>query len=213
MFKKKKASEPAEQVPKAKKPIFKKVWFWVLVLAVIGAAFGGGGTTEETAVENEDASQVQEQESATTEDVVVDAEAIKEDAKAKDVDIYGAVLSAETKFSGMLDVMDTGSMLDVYDACKDTKDFAQDCWSFVSDCRDDLNDEYVDACQDYFIQIKIIADYVMDYIDDEKMEDLSKAKDGIEAMNAYIMNIVAQRLEYLAEAGFTDEEIAEMTAG
>lgn len=213
MLKKKKASESAEQTPKAKKPIYKKIWFWVLVLVIAGAGLGGGETQEETAATNDDASLVQEQDVGSSEESepVVDPEAVKADAKAKDLEIYSAVLSAETKFSGMLDVMETGSMLDVYDACKDTKDFAQDCWGRVSDQRDDLNKEYVSACQDYFVQIKIISDYLMDYIDDNKMEDLSKAKDGIETLNVYIMEIVSHRLTYLAEAGFTDEEITEIT--
>ena len=120
-------------------------------------------------------------------------------------------MSAETKFKGLVDTLDTGSMLDVYDACKDTKDFAQDCWGRVSDQKDDLNRDYVNSCQDYFVQIKIICEYIMDYIDDQKMEDLSKAKDGIESLNIYVMNVVSQRLTYLSDAGFTEDEIAEIT--
>lgn len=208
MFKKKKASEPIEQGKKPKKPIYKRVWFWVLVLAVIGAAFGGGGTSDESVSTNEDASQVQEQEASSGEKT----EGTKEGAQAKDTEIYSAVLSAETKFNSLLDLMDSGNLLDVYDGCKETHDFAQDCYGRISDQRDNLNKEYVEAAQMYCVQIKIVCEHLEDYINDQDMEDLSKAKEGMEYLNACILDVVTQRQAYLTEAGFTAEEIEEINS-
>jgi len=214
MFGKKKNVQPSQDGGKKKKPIYKRVWFWLLVLVVIGAAMGGN---EETAddPQQEDATRVEEQVEESPpveepEETEAPDESVKEDARIKDLEIYSAVLSAETKFNGMISIMDSGSPLDVYDACKDTKNFAQTCWGLVSDQKDDLNSDYAQACQYYFVEIKSICDDIMDYIDSQKMEDLSNAKAGIENLQNHVLNIISNRMTYLVDAGFTDEEIAQI---
>ena len=202
MFGKKKASVPTEKAPKAKKPIYKRIWFWVLVLGVVGMAMGGG-SEEGTTAEQPDQSQ--------TETVSASLDA-KEDAEAKDTAIYSAVLSAETKFNGLVNLMDSGNLLDIYDGCKETHDFAQDCWGRINDQKDDLNEDYVDAAKMYCVQIQIICENLEDYINDQDMEDLSKAKEGIEHLNACILDVVTQRQMYLTEVGFTTEEIEEINS-
>lgn len=201
MFGKKKKSEPEETVQKKKKPIYKRIWFWILVLGVIGIAMGGGSGED---VAGDQPEQSQEQ---TVENEAVVTEDVKEDAREKDTAIYGAVLSAETKYNGLIDLMDSGNLLDVYDGCKDTHDFAQDCWSRINDQKDDLNEEYVESAKLYCVQIQIISDHLKDYINDQDMEDLSKAKEGMEYLNACILDVVSQRMAYLTAAGFTAEEI------
>ena len=205
MFGKKK--EPAEITPKKKKPIYKRIWFWVLVLAIIGIGMGGSG--EDTTAEQPEQSQVQTQE-ADTEPVI--SEDVKAEARDKDTAIYGAVLSAETKFKGLVSLMDSGSLLDVYDGCKETHSFAQDCWSRINDQKDDLNEDYVEAAKMYCVQIQIVCDHLKDYINDQDMEELSKAKEGMEYLNACIIDVVTQRQLYLTEAGFTMEEIEEINS-
>lgn len=200
---------------KVKKPIFKRVWFWVVVVIVVFAALGslGGNDTEEGKVQNDTVhgeDQAQEKVSEEGSEPQNNDEDVKADAKSKDLEIYSAVLSAETKFNGMISELDSGNLLDIYDSCKETKDFAQDCWGRVSDQKDDLNEDYADACQSYFIEIKLICDDIMDYVDSQKMEDLSSAKEGIERINSHIVNIVSARMAYLVDAGFTDEEISEI---
>lgn len=202
MLRKKKASAPTEKAPKAKKPIYKRIWFWILVLGVVGMAIGGG-SGESTTAEQNDQSQ--------TETVTSSTDA-KEEAEAKDTAIYSSVLSAETKFNGIVDLMDSGNLLDVYDGCKETHDFAQDCWSRINDQKDDLNEDYVDAAKMYCVQIQIICENLEDYINDQNMEDLSKAKEGMEYLNACILDVVTQRQAYLTEAGFTTEEIEEINS-
>ena len=202
MFGKKKASAPTEKAPKAKKPIYKRIWFWVLVLGVFGMAMGGG-SEEGTTAEQPDQSQ--------TETVSASPDT-KEEAEAKDTAIYSAVLSAETKFNGLVNLMDSGNLLDIYDGCKETHDFAQDCWGRINDQKDDLNEEYVDAAKMYCVQIQIICENLEDYINDQDMEDLSKAKEGMEYLNACILDVVTQRQAYLTNAGFTAEEIEEINS-
>lgn len=202
MLRKKKASAPTEKAPKAKKPIYKCIWFWILVLGVVGMAMGGG-SGESTTAEQNDQSQ--------TETVTSSTDA-KEEAEAKDTAIYSSVLSAETKFNGIVDLMDSGNLLDVYDGCKETHDFAQDCWSRINDQKDDLNEDYVDAAKMYCVQIQIICENLEDYINDQNMEDLSKAKEGMEYLNACILDVVTKRQAYLTEAGFTTEEIEEINS-
>lgn len=206
MFGKKKNSEPKETAQKKKKPIYKRIWFWILVFGIVGIAMGGG-SGEEASVDQPEQSQEQtaEPQEAVTEDV-------KEDARAKDTAIYSAVLSAETKFNGLVDLMDSGNLLDIYDGCKDTHDFAQDCWSRINDQKDDLNEDYVESAKLYCVQIQIISDHLKDYINDQDMENLSKAKEGMEYLNACILDVVSQRMAYLTAAGFTTEEIEEINS-
>ena len=202
MFGKKRASAPTEKAPKAKKPIYKRIWFWVLVLGVVGMAMGGG-SEEGTTAEQPDQSQ--------TETVSASPDT-KEEAEAKDTAIYSAVLSAETKFNGLVNLMDSGNLLGIYDGCKETHDFAQDCWDRINDQKDDLNEDYVDAAKMYCVQIQIICENLEDYINDQDMEDLSKAKEGIEYLNGCILDVVTQRQMYLTEVGFTTEEIEEINS-
>lgn len=207
MFGKKKNSEPKETAQKKKKPIYKRIWFWILVLAIAGMAMGGGGSGDDTTAE--------QPEQAQTETVAEDtapSEDVKADARDKDTAIYGAVLSAETKYNGLIDLMGSDNLLDIYDGCKDTHDFAQDCWGRINDQKDDLNEDYVEAAKLYCVQIKIICEHLEDYINDQDMEDLSKAKEGMEYLNACILDVVAQRQAYLTAAGFTAEEIEEINA-
>ena len=203
MFGKKKNSEQVEPVQKKKKPIYKRIWFWVLVLVVIGIGMGGGG--DETTVDQPQQSQTEEVETVSTED-------IKADAQAKDTAIYSVVLSAETKYNGLISLMDSGNLLEIYDGCKETYGFAQDCWSRINDQKDDLNEDYVEAAKLYCVQIQIICDHLKDYINDQDMEELSKAKEGMEYLNTCIIDVVTQRQLYLTEAGFTMEEIEEINS-
>lgn len=202
MFSKKKTPEQAASTQKKKKPIYKRIWFWVLVLGIIGIGMGGG-SGEDTAAEQPQQVQTEDVETVSTED-------IKADVRSKDTAIYSAVLSAETKYNGLIDLMDSGSLLDVYDGCKETKAFAQDCWSRINDQKDDRNEDYVEAGKLYCVQIKIICDHLQDYINDQDMEDLSKAKASMEQLNALILDVVSQRMVYLTDAGFTTEEIEEI---
>ena len=201
MFGKKKTANQAAPTQKKKKPIYKRIWFWILVFGVIGIGMGGGSGED---VAGDQPEQSQEQ---TAENEAVVAEDMKEVARAKDTEIYSAVLSAETKYNGLIDLMDSGNLLDVYDGCKDTHDFAQDCWSRINDQKDDLNEEYVESAKLYCVQIQIISDHLKDYINDQDMEDLSKAKEGMEYLNACILDVASQRMAYLTAAGFTAEEI------
>lgn len=214
MFGKKKNVQPSQDVGKKKKPIYKRVWFWLLVLVVIGAAMGGN---EETAddPQQEGTTRVEEQVEESPpveepEETEAPDESVKEDARLKDLEIFSAVMSAETKYKGMISALGSENPLETYNACKDTKDFAQTCWGLVADQKDDLNADYAQACQYYFVEIKSICDDIMDYIDSQKMEDLSNAQEGIENLNSHILNIVATRMTYLGDAGFTDEEIAQI---
>lgn len=47
----------------------------------------------------------------------------------------------------------------------------------------------------------------MKYIDDNEISDLSDAQDSIEALTPQVYLAVSERMAYLSNAGFTDEEI------
>ena len=172
--------------------------FLLCAVMAFGLTACGGG-------ESAPAADVAEEQTVSTED-------IKADASDKDTAIYGAVLSAETKYNGLVDLMAGGNLLEVYDGCKETHSFAQDCWGRINDQKDDLNEDYVDAAKMYCVQIKNICEHLEDYINDQDMEDLSKAQSGMENLNACIIDVVSQRQVYLMAAGFTAEEIDEINS-
>lgn len=207
MFAKKKNTEPKEAVQSRKKPIYKRIWFWVLVLAIVGMAMGGGGSGEDATVEQPGQAQTEPVAEQT-----VPNEDVKADARDKDTAIYGAVLSAETKYKGLVSLMDSDDLLEIYNGCKDTKDFAQDCWGRINDQKDDLNEDYVEAAKLYCVQIKLICEHLEDYINDQDMEDLSKAQEAMEYLSTCIIEVVGQRQAYLTAAGFTTEEIEEINS-
>lgn len=205
MFGKKKSSEPSQKAVKAKKPIYKRIWFWLLVLCVIGAAMGGN---DEEPREEQTAEGQSESQSVEQEDKTLSPEEIKADAKEKNSAIYSTVLTAEASYKDLLAAMETGDLLESYNRSEDLDAVAGECWSQVEAQRDDLNSAYIDACQDYFIQLRMMCDDLQDYLNDQKMEDLSNAQEKIEGLNGYILNLVSEQMNYLTAAGFTADEIA-----
>lgn len=218
MFGKKKSPEPSQTAVKAKKPIYKRIWFWLLVLCVLAAFSGGGGETAEDPVASGQESQVQSE--ASGEEVQGEPTELSEEEKAavrtKDSTIWGGVLSVETKFNFLLENMSlvgtSVSVLDLYNQCEETKDFAQFWWGEVTAQQDDANEDYVTACQYYFVEIKGICDDMMDYLDSGKVSDLSNAQERIENISSHTLNIVSERQLYLTNAGFTPEEIEEINS-
>lgn len=59
---------------KVKKPIFKKWWFWVIIVIVLAAIFGDSGTNDGTKNRANDASNSTEQQATTSSDKIVETE-------------------------------------------------------------------------------------------------------------------------------------------
>lgn len=202
-----KKKSAGESGTKKKKPFYKRVWFWILVLLVIGIGMGGNDEepSEEQTTEGQSESQTIEQEAPE-----MTPDEIKEDAKEKNSIIYSTVLSVEDQYKSLLNTMESGDLLETYNASEDLETLATECWGQINDYEDDLNGDYITACQDYFIQLSMICDDIQDYLNKQEMKYLSSAQEKVEGLSAYTLNVVSCQMTYLVDAGFTDEEIAQI---
>lgn len=184
-----------------KRPFYKRAWFWVVVCIILIMGFGSKGTDKPADAADPDTP-------ATT----TTAGDSKEQAREIDSQLYSIALSATTKFETLAADMSSGNTLDTYNAAKDTKDFAQDCFGRAADQRTDASADYVQAVQNYCVEVKGIAENVMKYLDKMEMKYLSRAQDGIERVDSHFIVISSERQNYLEASGFTDEEIAEINS-
>lgn len=144
-------------------------------------------------------------------------EAEKENAKAAAILIDGQafqiILNSEEIVALLQQGVDAfsdggGSALDLYDLAKTAKESQFNLDSSLSDLKDEHNKKYIDACRAYVVNGQIFADKLMKYLDEDKLEYLSEAKECIADSDAYILSVIAERSAYLSEQGVSDEEIS-----
>lgn len=177
----------------------KKALKWILIIFVVvfvGSAFIAGffgGSSEETSAPNE-----------ATADMT---------PKEIDLEIYGAVRSAAAsynKLNTMMQQLDTGetSLLELYDYCEQVKDWGLDWADKVDAMTNDDTAEYAEAAGTYVKAVAFgIATPLMEYIDENKMEDLSDANETLGLMPAYFLEVESARSAYLSNSGLSEEEI------
>lgn len=196
---------------KTKKPIFKKAWFWVIIIVIL-SLFYSIGSKENTSDNIEQTEQAQTENQETNQEENTISPDTKETAKEIDT-VYKSVAKLTNDyysiFSEKIQNSDAGSneLLDLYDTCKDLKQYMPKYSEQLDTKTSEYSAEYKDAIYHYIWTIYGIADDVIAYIDDEKTEDLSNAKEGIELIPYYQNEIVSKRSEYLKNCGFSETEI------
>lgn len=100
-----------------------------------------------------------------------------------------------------------GTMLELYDLAKTTKDTQLTLFSNLSKLQDDNNKDYVESAQIYVSNHRTFSEKLMKYIDKNEMKYLSQAKESIESAQSYALSLIAARMTYLSSQGLTDEEI------
>ena len=137
----------------------------------------------------------------------------KKTAGENDLAIYKPVRSAKAsyeKLSGMIQQLGTGetTIVDVYSYCEQVKDWCSDWKDEFDEINDESAEAYIDASNGYVSTVYMIAHDLSKYIDDEDFSKLESAKESISIMPGAEQIVNDARNEYLAAAGFTDEEIA-----
>jgi len=179
----------------------KKALKWILIIFLIllvglialVACFGGSSTDEETSAANEAIADMTPQQI--------------------DLEIYGAVRSAAASYNElntMMQQLDTGetSLLELYDYCEQVKDWGLDWSDKVDAMTNDDTAEYAEAAGTYVKAVAFgIATPLMEYIDENKMEDLSDANETLGLMPAYFLEVESARSAYLSNSGLSEEEI------
>ena len=128
----------------------------------------------------------------------------KKTAGENDLAIYKPVRSAKAsyeKLSGMIQQLGTGetTIVDVYSYCEQVKDWCSDWKDEFDEIKDESAEAYIDASNGYVSTVYMIA---------HDLSKLESAKESISIMPGAEQIVNDARNEYLAAAGFTDEEIA-----
>lgn len=198
---------------KPKKPLFKRWYFWVLVvlvLAAIGSALGEEDT-EPTATPMPPTT------ATPTPEASLSPEEMRAQAEANDLIINSSVEAADRYYDILVEAISgledgTSSLLDVYSTCEDMEEYLRGFSAHVDEVTDPAAEEYKDAAIGYIGNFQLVAHDLMEYIDSGEMSDLSDAQAGLELAPAYIAQLLTARTAYLEAAGFGSDEIAEMMA-
>lgn len=191
-------------------------WWYVLIALIVIGAIGSLGNEDETSDNPQQQTQGQAESSesgeAVTDQSTQSTALTKETTESNDLQIFTTLEMAE-RYLGVLqedlECMETGetSLLDVYDTCKDIKTYMGEFDDHLDEVDDPAADAYKEAVHGYLIMLWGAADDLMKYIDDGEMESLSRCRQEIESLSSYVVTAVAERMSYLSNAGFTDEEI------
>lgn len=188
-----------EKVRKPKKPVHKRVWFWVVViflaLVVISALSAGNSNPSESNKEI--------------------TEETKQFAKEQDALLYDVLTSTNSKYDTFIGgIGNSTSLYEIYrsagefiDAIDYSLDYAE---KFSANSNSQEYKDYSTKMQDYFYEMKIIAKHIQDYANENDMESLSKAEDGINNLFGYLAYVVTARNTYLESEGFSADEISEI---
>lgn len=196
--------------PKKKKKFH---WWYVLIIILVLGAIGSMGDDEGSETQPQQEQQtLNESLEDSTNDAAQTPAPSKETAESNDLMIYTTLEMAERYlgiFQDALNGLGDGSatILDVYNTCEDVKQYMIQFDNHLDEVVDESADAYKDAVSGYTVLLWGAADSLMKYIDDNEISDLSDAQDSIEALTPQVYLAVSERMAYLSNAGFTDEEI------
>lgn len=143
----------------------------------------------------------------------ISPESIKQNAQIVDEQLWSYVLPIINSHNQLMKIMgDTDSYtdLDIYNAAKDFKKMCQEVWDNPPEVSGNGADEYLKSCMDYIIIEQTMAKSLMKYVDNSKTSNLSKAEENIQSCSQAIIILASNRGTFLAQNGFSDEEIAEV---
>lgn len=182
---------------------------------------------ENSAGENWESAPPQESESATptkepnTPEPSVgsgtDEPALTEDEKERllaiDSAIWSRLIHAEKCYDILVEAMGSEkSLVSIYKACGDIEDQMDSHISNVGKISEQRAQDYSQSAGIYFSQLRSIASYIRKYIDSSKAKYLEKAQDTMSIMGKLVEDAVVSRLDFLLSCGFSEEEVAEITA-
>lgn len=220
-----------EKKEKVQKPLYKKWWFWLIVLCVLGAVgngLSGGGSPASDASDAPSTSSPVESDPAESNPAESDpaeitpepdestpaiSEEDKEAAKALDAEIFAICTAAEQDYNAFVSLLSTEGTtdLDAYNAAKTLKNNLTDYnYRQLSGIKSNGLDEFEDYKENtslYIFMMSETADAAMTYLDDSKTSNLSKYQEAAENVSTYALSVVTSRIAFLSASGFSDEEL------
>ena len=197
-----------------KKKSSKPIIIGVVVLIVIAIAVSGG-TSKNEVESNRDTVTTASAEQTNT----PNTEEIKSTADANDRAIAQTVWSAKeyndnltTQIQGV--ASGGASMFDIYSYAGETEDFMRTLLGRIDDIKvsGDTAEAYKNAADSYVSTVYVVASDIRDFIDTEEYSKLESVQQSLQMMPILEREFSTARTEYLTEAGFSDEEIAQRPA-
>lgn len=143
-----------------------------------------------------------------------ETEFTKDDAVDIDDKVWGNVevaIKANNEIVNNFDKAVSGeiSLVDYYDYCKEaSKVLGGNSTKFPKSDNEGAK-SYIQSSTQYVIQVQILSDSVVKYIDKAETKNLSAVKSNIEQCTNLIAVVAQNRGVFLSINGFTDEEIKE----
>lgn len=190
-----------------KKPVYKRVWFWVLVVVVaFFVAVMATPLPEDsgTGQEEQNAAAEQQQEE-TTEPAEEETPAVDAPDVAKDLDSKYCtyVRMSNNCLKGVLN--EDNDPATTYTKCTQSRDFFMQAQEKISAARTDANKDVAD-CAEAVVQCMYSAcGNIQKYLDDGKTRDLSAAQTDIQDMNTLKTEFETRRQAYLEKCGIGDQ--------
>ena len=190
-----------------KKPVYKRVWFWVLVVVVaFFVAVMATPLPEDsgTGQEEQNAAAEQQQEE-TTEPAEEETPAVDAPDVAKDLDSKYCtyVRMSNNCLKGVLN--EDNDPATTYTKCTQSRDFFMQAQEKISAARTDANKDVAD-CAEAIVQCMYSAcGNIQKYLDDGKTRDLSAAQTDIQDMNTLKTEFETRRQAYLEKCGIGDQ--------
>lgn len=190
-----------------KKPVYKRVWFWVLVVVVaFFIAVMATPLPEDSGTEQEEqSSAVEQQKEENTEPAEENAPAVDAPDVAKDLDSKYCtyVRMSNNCLKGVLD--EDNDPATTYTKCTKSKDFFMQAQEKISAARTDAIKDVAD-CAEAIVQCMYSAcGNIQKYLDDGKTGDLSAAQTDIQDMNTLKTEFETRRQAYLEKCGIGDQ--------
>nr|DAU32192.1 MAG TPA: Glycine rich protein family [Caudoviricetes sp.] len=190
-----------------KKPVYKRVLFWVLVVVVVFfIAVMATPLPEDSGTEQEEQSAaVEQQKEETTEPAEEEAPAVDAPEVAKDLDSKYCtyVRMSNNCLKGVLD--EDNDPATTYTKCTKSKDFFMQAQEKISAARTDAIKDVAD-CAEAIVQCMYSAcGNIQKYLDDGKTRDLSAAQTDIQDMNTLKTEFETRRQAYMEKCGIGDQ--------
>ncbi|MDR2022065.1 MAG: hypothetical protein LBQ71_02155 [Hungatella sp.] len=150
--------------------------------------------------------------SSTNESSVASDAFSKDDAKDIDEESWGNVevaIKANNEIVNNFDKAFTGeiSLVDYYDYCKEASKVLGGNSTKFPKSNNEGADTYIKSCQQYVVQVQILSDSIIRYVDKTETKNLSDVKSNIEQCSKLATIVAQNRGIFLGSNGFTDEEI------
>lgn len=192
----------------------------LICLAIIAAKFVSNLSNSDNANTTIEANEVTDntenaEETKETENMEETAEASEDDLKEfdqKSWDQFVYIFKAHTDFAYNLSLYTDGVIPteDFYNYCKEMEAYFENVVNVLDYGKTEDEKAYLDKFKSIVSDDKQAAENLINYMDSDKEEYLSKAQENIESADVILLNIANIRADLLEKAGYTNEEIDEI---